>query len=68
MGGEESAEVIVPQAVMREGLNSMARKESMIVSPSYIAEISAEAGSRVGGYRAEPGRVRRAQWLAMDCR
>ena len=68
MGGEESAEVIVPCAVVREGPNSMIRKESMVVRPSYIAEILAEVGSHAEGYWAEPRRIRTAQRLAMDCR
>ena len=39
MDEEESAEVIVPYAVVREGLKSLVRKESIVVRSSYIAEI-----------------------------
>ena len=68
MDDEDSAEVIVPCAVVREGLNLMIRKESMVVRSSYIAEIRTVVGSHVGEYWAEPRRVRTAQWRAMDCR
>ena len=68
MGDEESADVIVPGAVAREGLNLMIRKKSIVVRLSYIAEIRAGAGSRVGGYWTESRRVNTAQWFAMDSR